>query len=597
MKKPLFGRILSTLMIVILLCLGTGITARAATFTVTKTADTNDGTCNADCSLREAILAANANPGDDTVVLPGGTYVLSIAGQSEDAGATGDLDINGGLTIQGDGWDQTIIDANHTDRVIQILGDATVTINGVHITRGKTPDGDVGGGIFNQGSLLLNNSKVSANSAFATDCMASSGGGIYNQDQLTLENTTVTDNSATWGGGIYNGGNLTISKSLINANNGANGGGIKHSGSTATITQSSILDNHAMIFCQSGFAQVGNFGGGVFVSGWIELEDTLISGNEDRSAAIYAYPAASTVILSRTTLSNNVKGGIYNQGATIKISNSTISSNGGNGVSNTHAGQAILTSSTISLNGGLSGGLSNTTDGSFIVRNSLVAGNSGSTTRDISGTFSSDGYNLIGISNGGAGFTAVGDQVGTIASPIDPKLDVLKDNGGYTPTHALLPGSPAIDAANPTGCTDHDNLPLTIDQRHASRPSGSQCDIGSFEAIASQLEINYTSGAPGSYFTLTGKDFQPNATASIKVNGNKLGTVSTDDSGNLNFILNTDLADEGFYTVTASTTVSASASFAIKLTEPVRPKEGTGQVFNVPAGIAFEHLNLPIIRR
>ena len=65
----------------------------AATFMVTKTADTNDGACNADCSLREAITAANATPGADTITVPAGTYQLTLAnagGTNEDANATGD---------------------------------------------------------------------------------------------------------------------------------------------------------------------------------------------------------------------------------------------------------------------------------------------------------------------------------------------------------------------------------------------------------------------------------------------------------------------------------------------------------------------------
>ena len=73
----------------------------AATFTVTKTADTNDGICDGDCSLREAIIAANANPGADTIILPAGIYTLTIPGTGEQAAATGDLDITQPVTISG----------------------------------------------------------------------------------------------------------------------------------------------------------------------------------------------------------------------------------------------------------------------------------------------------------------------------------------------------------------------------------------------------------------------------------------------------------------------------------------------------------------
>src|SRR6266496_2154490 len=91
--------------------------ALAAGFTVTKTTDTNDGTCDADCSLREAIRAANLAPGADTINVPAGTYQLTIAnagGTNEDNNATGDLDVLGSLTIQGAGAGSTIIQAGTT---------------------------------------------------------------------------------------------------------------------------------------------------------------------------------------------------------------------------------------------------------------------------------------------------------------------------------------------------------------------------------------------------------------------------------------------------------------------------------------------------
>src|SRR5215212_8591710 len=82
----------------------------AATFTVTKTADTNDGACNADCSLREAIIAANATAGLDVITVPAGTYTLTRSGVDNNA-ANGDLDVPDALTINGAGQGSTIIQA------------------------------------------------------------------------------------------------------------------------------------------------------------------------------------------------------------------------------------------------------------------------------------------------------------------------------------------------------------------------------------------------------------------------------------------------------------------------------------------------------
>src|SRR5690349_20199983 len=92
--------------------------ARAAVFTVTKTADTLDGACNSDCSLREAVTAANSAPGADTIQVGPGVYKLTRLNPFEDAAATGDLDVLGELTILGAGADRTILDGNATDRVL-----------------------------------------------------------------------------------------------------------------------------------------------------------------------------------------------------------------------------------------------------------------------------------------------------------------------------------------------------------------------------------------------------------------------------------------------------------------------------------------------
>src|SRR6185503_1199896 len=97
----------------------------ASTFTVTKTTDTNDGICDADCSLREAILAANAQVGADSVIVPAGIYTLTIPGTDEDAGATGDLDIRGDVTLTGAGTALTVIDGGGIDRVIEVTGTVT----------------------------------------------------------------------------------------------------------------------------------------------------------------------------------------------------------------------------------------------------------------------------------------------------------------------------------------------------------------------------------------------------------------------------------------------------------------------------------------
>src|SRR3989344_4612299 len=162
--------------------------AFAATFTVTKTADTNDGVCDADCSLREAIGAANALPGADIVTLPAGTYMLSIGGTGEDANATGDMDITGDLTVDGAGNATTIIDGGAIDRVLTVILGAIVFIDSVTIQNGNPGAGAGAGGILDSGTLTLTNSTVTDNTG------ENFGGGISNSGTLSLIDTTVSDN-------------------------------------------------------------------------------------------------------------------------------------------------------------------------------------------------------------------------------------------------------------------------------------------------------------------------------------------------------------------------------------------------------------------
>jgi CSLREA domain-containing protein len=127
--------------------------ARAATITVTTTVD--EVNADGDCSLREAIRAANldqavdgcaAGAGADTISLPAGNYILTLGGVSEDAALTGDLDITDDLTMIGSGAGNTTVDANGLDRALQITGQSIGQISGVTI-EGGNPGSQAGSGI------------------------------------------------------------------------------------------------------------------------------------------------------------------------------------------------------------------------------------------------------------------------------------------------------------------------------------------------------------------------------------------------------------------------------------------------------------------
>ena len=184
----------------------------AATLTVTETADTEDGVCNADCSLREAIEAAA--PGD-SVKISAGTYTLTLGSE---------LAISKRLTLTGAGSGDIIIQAaissaDATSRVFKIaLGQ--VTLSGVTVRHGAVShDNAEGGGIQTIGRLTLVDSAVIGNTA-------KSGGGIPNAGTLTLTNSKVSDNAARGasGGDIRNTGKLTLTNSTISSNTAGRGG-------------------------------------------------------------------------------------------------------------------------------------------------------------------------------------------------------------------------------------------------------------------------------------------------------------------------------------------------------------------------------------
>ena len=147
-KKTLVLVILSLTLLLLASCDFTPAPTCIPTYDVTKIEDTNDGVCSAaDCSLREAINNANACPGPHTINLPAGGYGLTLVGDNEDDGATGDLDLKNDIAIIGTGAPSIHGDG---DRVMHIHSGATVTLDGIWITDGRAI---VGGGILNDGDL------------------------------------------------------------------------------------------------------------------------------------------------------------------------------------------------------------------------------------------------------------------------------------------------------------------------------------------------------------------------------------------------------------------------------------------------------------
>lgn len=515
-------RLLVALVIAMLLSLSLMTSAFAASITVNTTTDelNTDG----DCSLREAIQAANTNaavdacptgqadPIVDVINVPAGTYQLTIAGNNEDGNATGDLDINGDLTLTGAAAATTIIDGGDLDRVIDIFG-GDATVSGLTVQNGTWSGNGAGMRALSGSSLTLTDSVVRNNVA------GGSGGGLYvhNSSTMTLRRVTVTGNDAFRGGGIYNnsdgedgedGGSpgLLIEDSTISSNRaietegGGHGGGVYNDDDT-TLIGTTVNGNTAD----------GN-GGGVFNDGWDE------NGDEGTGAVL---------TLSSTTVAGNAAddgGGIYigginvdaNGDATAWLTNSTISGNtaavDGGGIFDN--GGLELQFSTIASNTAASsdsgGGIFLHASASAHFYASIMANNAPDDCFNGDGSFDSLGSNLDSDN------TCELDEVPSDQPDTDPKLGPLADNDAATQTHALLFDSPAVDAVQDMVAVNavSGTCPAT-DQRGILRPQDGDsdgiavCDIGAYELLppaASITDVTVTEGNSGTVdavFTVT----------------------------------------------------------------------------------------------
>lgn len=468
-------RLIRIFQAVVLVCACLGLSgnlgqpARAANLTVTKFTDSNDGACDADCSLREAVIAANATPEEDTIVLSAGTYSLTLNGPLDITAAAGDLDIHNPLTITGAGAGLTIIDAaglnDPADRVFDVLYAGNVTLSQLSIVNGTANDG---GGIRCDHSILtLNDVILSQNTAAPVV-----GGGMSSFScQVTVNHSYFLNNYAeVGGGGLYaNDSEVEINYSLISANQvgeNSGGGGIYMSGARVTLNESSVTKNSARV------------GGGLYMdnsTSMLLVQNSLVAENlaAREGGGIAALVGRSLTIQSSTISGNiaNTYGGGVDTRIPTYIAHSTIANN--------------VADADIDNDGGAGGLLCYSSTCIAEVYVSIIADNIDHAAipfhdcRNWNGVVSSKGFNLVehqveAIQN--CEFVqAWGDVTGE-----DPRLAPLGDNGGPTLTHALRLGSPAVDRGTNSAC------PAT-DQRGEPRPLDGDgdgtavCDIGAFE--------------------------------------------------------------------------------------------------------------------
>lgn len=426
---------------VMLLC---AFTVFSATWTVTNTNDSGPG------SLREAVASA-AFEGDVIDFAVEGTILLNGIIRFD----------RKHLTINGPGMDILVLDAQNGPGIFhsQAYPLSSLKINNMTLQNclngaairmdlvSQTADADVN-------RLVVHKCKFRNNANFTSD-----GGAICAKHFAHLE----------------------ITQSIFESNIGTTGRAVYIEQNPSFVLIPSTIKIQQCRFSN----YTCNFQGGAIHLNIGKTADVLVDLCEftnnvatNGGGAIFWYEVAvpKSAVLSRSTFTGN-KGGstgvLYHAGQTqnfthqncLVVENSTFSSNLNNLTPIFNVGKIWLRNCTIT--GNITGLYNSNT---CFVENTLIAGN----TTDVAGASNNSlGNNLIG--KGGPGFTngVNGDIVGTSTSPIDPKLDFLQYDGGYTKVHPLLPGSPAIDAGHASS--------VTVDQRGMARPQGAAPDIGSFE--------------------------------------------------------------------------------------------------------------------
>jgi hypothetical protein len=334
---------------------------------------------------------------------------------------------------------QTLADANDGDTIDatglsgvitlitgELLVGKSVTINGAGADL-LAIDGNASSRVFHIGS---GERATISGLAIRNGHEDTIGAGVDNESgaTLTLTNSTINGNTAgsvgspaVEGGGIYNLGTLTIVNSTISSNTA---GGISGAG------------------------------GGIFNGGTLTIVNSTVTANTaSTGGGVHNAAAATTVTITNSTFSGNLAsayGGACFNGGTMQIANSTFSGN------SAFTGGGVLVFGPLQI-------------GNTILNKGVLGANIGS----FGGvTVTSLGYNLSS-DNGSGHLTGPGDQINT-----DPVLGPLQDNGGSTLTHALLRGSPAINAGDPSF-----TVPPFFDQRGLGFPRvvRRRIDIGSFE--------------------------------------------------------------------------------------------------------------------
>lgn len=510
--------------------------ARAATYVVTKTADTADGVCDADCSLREAIGLANQSNNSDeinfdpvifstpqTITLLNGELAIALSDRT---------------TINGPGANLLTISGNNQSRIFFSNYSGTfLTISNMTLTDGFS---DRGGAIFAGAMTTLSNLVISGNKAsgvaVTNQQTGGFGGGVFSTESLVIVDSIISENEASGIAVISPGGQVGGTSGY--------GGGLYSNSISVQIANCKFLNNVAKAAVVSAPDAIinGSVGfGGAIAGGGVDVFNSTFDGNSaiggDGVRAINgitgnggaawggALYTSSSKILNSLFINNRVvagKGGtvagnggnayggaIYDRSP--KIANTTVIGNNatsavgfiggdarGGGI---YAGEGQWTIVNCTITGNsLTSGLGTLTNGvaqgggvfaeestsihSF--DNNIVSENTSTSGTDVFGSFSSPANNLVGVGEPTTGIVngTNSNQTGTTASPLSAGLGPLADNGGFTLSRAPLGSSPGINAGRNISAVNPitgQSLPFDLRGRQRVFPVGGVIDIGALE--------------------------------------------------------------------------------------------------------------------
>ncbi|RIK36750.1 MAG: hypothetical protein DCC55_26350 [Chloroflexi bacterium] len=451
-------------------------------------ANTGISWADAFTNLQDALAAAAGCEEIEEIWVAGGVYYPDVGGGKSDNDRTASFQLKSNLGIYGGfAGGETSRDQRDPAANVTILSGDTdqndTNTDGNHIA--ETWNDIQGNNAYNvvtgsgaDSTAVLDGFTITAGKA---EGPSTAGGGMFNDvGSPQLRNLAFLGNQAGNGGGMYNqfGSSPALANVLFRGNRATGDGGAIYNltNSTPSLTDVTFSGNRAEIS-----------GGGLYNNnnGSPVLTNVTFAGNQAGIEAGGMKSTLSSPVLTNVTFSGNTAntaGALLQQSGTLTLKNTTFSGNqaGADGV--------ILNRS-----------------GAITVTNSILANSVGGA--NCSGAITSGDYNLS--SDASCNLTQAHDQTN-----VDPQLAPLADNGGATQTHALLTGSPAIDAGNCSGGT------VTTDQRNVSRPKGAACDIGAVEETG-PITYDYGDAPDPTYPTLKAN----NGARHGQVNELRLGTM------------------------------------------------------------------------